>query len=152
VAASSHPDYGQELVEDWQRYMLPQFLATYGQPSQVLLKAFSDAPEGDKLLPFHLLLYYPQRGIMVRYIDLAEKRGEMLRLCLRQPGVAMWLWSPERTVTIEEIAAMRLGFPENELQFFRPLEAATGLSIEQFYQTFSQPANETCLETPADMW
>jgi len=33
-----------------------------------------------------------------------------------------------------------------------PLEEATGMSIEQFYQAFSQPDNQLCLYVPADLW
>ena len=151
VVASSHPDHRQELVEDMQRYSLSQLLADYGQPSQVLLKTFSGVPEG--LPPFHLLLYYPQQGIMVRYIDDAERSGETLRLCPRQPGVTLWLWAPGQGVHIADIADTGLGgFPKNELTYFRSLEEATGMSVEQFYETFVQPDAETCLETPADLW
>lgn len=151
VVASSHPDHRQELVEDMQRYSLSHLLADYGQPSQVLLKTFSGVPEG--LPPFHLLLYYPQQGIMVRYIDDAEKSGEMLRLCPRQPGITLWLWSPGQGVNIADIADTRLGgLPDDPFSYFHSLEEATGMSVEQFYETFVQPDTETCLETLADLW
>lgn len=146
--------YGQEVVNAWQRYMLPHFLAAYGQPSQVLLKTFSGVSGVPKVPPFHLLLYYPQQGIMVRYIDDAEKMEGTLRLCPQQsPGVTLWLWSPEQHMTLQDIADTGLGgFPDNELPSFQSVEEATGISVEQFYQTFVQPDNQTCLETPVDLW
>jgi hypothetical protein len=77
----------------------------------------------------------------------------MLRLCPKQPGITLWLWSPERRMTIMDIAIIGVeGFPENEVAYFRPLEEVTELSVEQFHQTFAQPDNDTCLQTPAELW
>jgi hypothetical protein len=42
--------------------------------------------------------------------------------------------------------------PIGGMSGFRPLEEATGMSVEQFYQSFVQPNNNRCLETPADLW
>ena len=56
-------------------------------------------------------------------------------------------------MTLEDIAKVGLGgFPNNELSNFYSLEEVTGMSVEQFYQTFVQAGNETCLEVPADLW
>jgi hypothetical protein len=144
------PGYEEEFAEDLDNYLLSQLLATYGQPSEVLLDTYLD-PEG--MYPFDLLLYYPEQGFMVRYTDLAEREGEMLRLCPKQPGITLWLWSPERRMTIMDIAIIGVeGFPENEVAYFRPLEEVTELSVEQFHQTFAQPDNDTCLQTPAELW
>jgi hypothetical protein len=144
------PDFEEEFAQDLGNYLLSQLLATYGQPSEVLLRTYLD-PEG--MYPFHLLLYYPEQGIMVRYIDLAERDGEILRFCPKQPGITLWLWSPERRMTIMDIAITGVeGFPEDEVAYFRPIDEVTEMSIERFYQTFAQSADDTCLETPADLW
>jgi hypothetical protein len=150
ILALGSPGYEKEFTEDLDNYLLSQLLATYGQPSEVLLRTYLD-PEG--MYPFHLLLYYPEQGIMVRYIDLAERDEETLRFCPKQPGITLWLWSPERKMTIMDIAVTgAAGFPENEVAYFRPLDEVTELSVEQFHQTFAQPADDTCLETPANLW
>jgi hypothetical protein len=150
ILALGSPGYEKEFAEDLDNYLLSQLLTTYGQPSQVLLQTYL-APNGT--YPFHLLLYYPEQGIMVRYIDLAERDGEILRFCPKQPGITLWLWSPERRMTIMDIAVIGLeGFPEDEVAYFRPVDEVTEMSIERFYQTFAQPADDTCLETPADLW
>jgi hypothetical protein len=44
------------------------------------------------------------------------------------------------------------GYTVNSVSEFLSVEEAAGMSIEQFYQTFVQPGNQTCLETPADLW
>ncbi len=33
-----------------------------------------------------------------------------------------------------------------------PLAQATEMDIETFYQTFKNPNNTECLETPAELW
>jgi len=146
--------YGDaQFAEDLKPYMLPQLLAVYGQPPQVFLKTYSNAPDR---LPFSLLLFYPDQGILVEYngpIGEEGKRygpigeGEMIRICPWRSEINLWLWSPERAMTIGRVTGDYI-----DVSDYRSLEEVTGMSIEQFYQTFSQPDNQTCLETPADLW
>jgi len=139
--------YGDaQFAEDWKRYMLPDILMAYGQPSQVFLGVYK-AP----WMPFDLLLFYPEKGFLVRYMAPAEREGRTFRMCPHKTDITLWLWSPERDMALEYIANVG-GFPTGDMSYFRSLEEATGMSIEQFYQTFSQPDNQTCLETPADLW
>jgi hypothetical protein len=144
-------DYGDaQLARDWSLYMLPQMLTTYGQPSEVFLETFTGTPDGGRP-PFSLLLFYPENGILVRYHGPAEKTGETLRLCPSQADVGPVLWSPEYSMTLDRLA--NLG---NELvgdmSGFHSLEEATGMSVDEFYQTFKNANKKTCFETPVDMW
>ncbi len=127
------------------RYMLPQLLATHGQPAEVRLRTFSSVPDGDEL-PFFLMLFYPHQGILVMYSGFTYERDGQIPVCPQQTGGVLWLWSPEREMAFEDFVPVEEG-PE-----YRSLEEATGWSIEQFYQTFVDPTNQTCLKTPADMW
>jgi hypothetical protein len=150
VGEDGYYAYGDpQFAKDWNSYLLPQMLVTYGQPAQIFLKTFSDTPAG--VLPFSLLLFYPEQGILVQYYGLAEEEGEQLRICPWQSEISLWLWSPEREMTLADIgrvAKERIGYINDYLS----LEEATGMSTEQFYQTFAQPASQACLETAADMW
>ncbi len=142
--------YGDaQFTNDWRPYTLPRMLADYGQPQQIFLRTFSDTPTG--WLPFNLLLFYPEQGIFVSYYGPAEKSEETLRACLDQTDIRLWLWSPEHTMSLERLVNMGSS-PIGDLSGFRSLEEATGMSVEQFYQSFVQPNHKTCLETPADMW
>jgi hypothetical protein len=146
--------YGDaQFAEDLESYMLPQLLAVYGQPPQVFLKTYSNAPDS---LPFSLLLLYPDRGILVKYNGpIGEEgkhygpieEGEMIRICPWRAEINLWLWSPDNAMTIDRVTGGYI-----DMDDYRSLEDATGMSIEQFYQTFSQPDNQTCLETPAELW
>lgn len=143
--------YGDaQLAKDWNLYRLPQMLTNYGQPSEVFLETFTGAPDGGRP-PFSLLLFYPEKGILVRYFGLVEKREKTLRVCLSQADVSLWLWSPEHSMTLDRLANLG-NEPISDMSGFRSLEEATGISVEQFYQSFAQPNNKRCFETPADMW
>jgi hypothetical protein len=54
-------------------------------------------------------------------------------------------------MTFEDIGRVATG-RVGDVGDYRSLEEATEMSIEQFYQIFVQPDNQTCLETPADLW
>jgi hypothetical protein len=64
----------------------------------------------------------------------------------------MWLWSPDRTMTLEDIAKIGQDFPVEEVPDFRSLEEVTDTSLEAFYTTFKDVNNRTCLKTPVNMW
>jgi len=87
----------------------------------------------------------------VRYHGPAQKLGKTLRLCPSQADVGLVLWSPEYSMTLDRLA--NLGNEVvGDMSWFRSLEEATGMSVEQFYQSFVQPNNKLCLETPTNMW
>ncbi len=137
---------------DLQQYMLPQLLTTYGQPKEILVRTFGSA-SGGGWIPFHLLLFYPQQGVLVNYQGPNEKTGDKLRWCPHKTSIALWLWSPERKLTLGELARIGLGgLSTEEMLAHRPLEEATGMSLEMFYKTFKDANNRTCLETPVDLW
>ena len=161
ISIRAVPERGEEFVygdaqfvKALKSYMLPQVLTVYGQPSQVFLRTHSGDLPG--WLPFSLLLSYPDQGILVEYdgpIGEEEKHygpleeGEVIRVCPWRSEINLWLWSPDNARTIARVTGGYIDVGD-----YRSLEEATGLSIEQFYQTFSQPDNQTCLETPADLW
>jgi hypothetical protein len=60
---------------------------------------------------------------------------------------------PEQYTNLEDVPSIgSYTYAADEMSGLHSLEDATGMSIEQFYQTFSQPDNQTCLQTPADLW
>lgn len=144
--------YGDaQFAQDFQHYMLPQLLNAYGQPTQAWLRTFRSVPEGT-FIPFNLLLFYPDQGILVRYYGPTERVKEQIRVCPDQADITLWLWSPEREMTLEDIANVSPEFPPEEVPAYRSLEEVTGMSVGTFYETFKTANNRVCLETPADMW
>ena len=138
---------------DSQNYTLPQLLAAYGQPTELWVRTFSMvADQDDGELPFFVLLHYQQRGIWAEYIGLTCTKDAQIPLCPQYAGVLLRLWSPGHGTALEDLDTIVDGISKAEAPYYRFLEEATNWSIEQFYQTFVQPDNQTCLETPADLW
>ena len=77
----------------------------------------------------------------------------MFRVCPHQVEITLYLGPPERSMALEDIPGIGgYTYAADEMSGLHSLEEAAGISIEQFYQIFVQPDNQTCLETPADMW
>ena len=36
-------------------------------------------------------------------------------------------------------------------QYYKPLEETTGMDLKTFYQTYSDPDTDICIETPAEL-
>lgn len=140
------------LGSNSQNYSLPEFLASYGQPDEVWIRTF-DEPR-DNVLPFYVALFYPRKGILVRYFDNAAKDGDRIRGCPQREEYwpLLWLWSPEQTMSFMEIAAQTATFGLDEEKAFLPLERSTGMDVVTFYETFKRPENQSCLETSANLW
>ncbi|MBI3731855.1 MAG: hypothetical protein HY259_00095 [Chloroflexi bacterium] len=64
--------------------------------------------------------------------------------------IRLYLWAPQTRSTFEDIQ-LRLAtfYGEN---YFRPLIEVTKLNVPTFYQTFKNPNNQTCIETPDAIW
>lgn len=128
-------------------YSLSTFLTTYGQPFEIWLSTYPTSIEND--LPFSVVLFYPAQGIVAIYGDNAERIGDLVRGCPQEEVVSVLkLWSPELNLTFEQVRSGSSALGRDYLS----LEESTGMDVEAFYQTFQNPDNTTCLETPADLW
>lgn len=150
------PLYGDaSFNQAFQYYLLPQILSNYGLPSQVLLAPFPDDPSRPdvKWHPFSLVLFYPDQRIFVEYISPREKRGNYFVSCPSKAQISLVVWSPESDLTLKDIV-QKAGTEINELNidYFRRVEEATSMSLNQFYQKFSDSQNTACLETPMELW
>jgi hypothetical protein len=63
------------------------------------------------------------------------------------------VWSPERALPLRTVV-QKAGSVINELNldYFKPVEEATSLTLNEFYDTFKNPENTACLETPQELW
>ena len=121
-------------------------LATYGPPSEVRV-------EGDEYLD--IFLFYPEQGFLLEYQTRngnTEWINGVARGCIRPNGVTyIVVWSPAETFTFSERLQQTTQFradPDPGL----PLEEATGMTIDTFYQTFRNAEPPLCLETPNSLW
>lgn len=132
-------------------YELSEFLRTYGSPTEVWLRTYNQAREGD--LQFDVVLFYPTQGILARYATQGQVVRSRIRGCPQQkPAAILALWSPQRELTFSEATNQTSEIRNEEWWPYRPLQEATGMDVKTFYQTFKKSNNSICLETPTDLW
>lgn len=129
-------------------FRLSKLLAEYGQPEKVYISTFKDAPEYPP--PFTTILYYPKYQFFATYVTDAQKIGDNLVSCLQSTNPWLDIWEINKIITYEEFEKSALGpDPTSPLQ---ELNDATNMSVKDFYQIFSNPQNNECIETPAKYW
>jgi len=128
-----------QFTQDWARYSLDQVLSRYGVPSRARIALALPVEPGG---PTYYILYvfYDNLGIGIRYLGPASEQGELLRTCFSFEDITLWLQSPESSTPLEHAIG------PDEWSFAVPLDEATGMSVEEFYETFRQPG--ACLEAP----
>ncbi|MDD5468087.1 MAG: hypothetical protein PHS96_09785 [Anaerolineales bacterium] len=156
MSGAMSPIYGELTFNTaFAYYLLPQMLSNYGPPSQVLLLPFPDDPERPNFTwqPFSLVLLYPEQGIIVEYVSQRETIGENFAGCPDKAHFSLGVWSPDSDLPLKTIV-QKAGMEIHELNidYFKPLEEATSLSLEEFYQIYKNPQNTQCIKTPISIW
>jgi hypothetical protein len=131
---------------------LNEFLNMFGQPGEAWIRTFGT--EYQSMIPFYLILFYPDQGILALYeSNDAKLNGDKVQKCFTQDTVyELALWPPEREYSFEEASSQTEGIKFDDSFPLFPLEEATGLDIGMFYQSFLNPDSSHCLETPAELW
>jgi hypothetical protein len=142
------PDYQQVFAN----YLLPKMLSDFGKPEEVWVRTFPGSPEGGPI-PFYVLLNYFQKGISVEYNGDVQNVGAEYSMCPQKAGINLFLWSPEKSdPNIVSKSRDEWFIRPDDFSGFQSLEKATGVTIEEFYQTFKSSQNQVCLTTQPDSW
>ena len=155
-ALDLRPIYGDVLfAQTFEYYMLPSILSTYGAPEQTLLATWQDDPDRPRIKtqPFSLVLFYPDQGFFVEYVTEREVIGNRYAGCPSKSHIYLGTWDPKKVLSLLYVA-QKAGSVINELNtdYFKSVEDATSLTLDEFYNTFKNPENTTCLETSKDLW
>jgi hypothetical protein len=134
------------------KYLLSEILISQGKPEQVYIYVIPikalDLPD------YYILLFYPEKGILVEYDGQSRQLGNDLRLCPQTAFVYLRLWAPEAGLSLKEAFSYdAFDSKENRLKFlnnFRPWDEISGKSIDDFVTTFT--SQNTCFNTPAALW
>jgi hypothetical protein len=148
---------GGELKTAWenplneqllQAYRLPSILSIYKQPGNILIFA----NEGWRY--FELVLDYSDQGFVIWYSAPLDSDGENFLGCPEKTFVKLYLWTPDLTRTWAE--GITGSGDKSEIDSlnrdFRSLEDVTSMNVDEFYDAFVNTNNETCLETPKELW
>ena len=130
---------------------LTAILNEYGQPNEIWVLT-ARAPMND-VLGFRLSLFYAQHHFMLEYGGDGEVVDGNVRGCLsgEEESLHLVAWSPEEELTFAETIE-GLHKPRRPIIYDLPLEEATGMSVEIFYETFKVANGPICLETPTGLW
>lgn len=132
-------DDDSRFAEDWQRYSLDQVLNRYGPPSRARIVLALPIDAGGPT-DYTLYMFYDELGVSVIYMGPATKKGEMLSTCFSFHNITLQLQPPESSTPLEQ------AIDPYEWDYAVPLDEATGMSMEEFYETFRQYG--ACLEAP----
>jgi hypothetical protein len=128
---------------------ISNFLSSVGPPEEVWVSASLGLYED--MHPFRVQLFYPHRGILVSFSDNANLVGNKLESCSQgDDGGTLFIWASGADKTFENWRYITRWGSYNAL--YLPLDAATGMDVETFYETFKKPTNQVCLRTTIDIW
>lgn len=131
---------------------LDELLTNYGIPDYVWLHTY---PYGPTTAPptVDLIVYYPEKGFWAHFQLIGELKGDLLRACPQSAHPRLLLW-PTREWTFDDLIQVTLGLyaPDAPKYPVLQIKDATSMDIEDFYNTFKNPDNQECIETPIDLW
>lgn len=133
-------------------YRLPEFLKNFGQPREIWVATYSRSREGS--LPFTVVLYYPDQGILARFGSEAKVEGDLIVGCPQEyPALNLVLWSPDRKyLSFEEAVNDTLRLSPFEQWGYQRLEEISNLDTGSFNEVYKAASNLECIHTEASYW
>ena len=134
-------------------YMLSKILSEFGRPASVVIHTSGKQISGSG--GFEILLFYPEQGIFVHYTTQMASEGANARGCPANAQVELELYPSGDVDTFDSAFSQTewaFAWPKlaNNLSW-KPIDEATSMSVEQFYETYRQPTDK-CIETPLKYW
>jgi len=134
------------------RFNLSDLLTEYEQPTEVYINTTSASPTGK--VPFSLVAYYAEEGILAFYHDNASVVGDKIHFCAKEKApINLQTWFPSsitnQKVKQEFIVALDYWIFDTGLY---PIQDVSNLTVEQFYLNFEDRNNTSCIITPSNRW
>jgi hypothetical protein len=141
-----------EFVTVWNRYALQPLLSRHGVPSQVHLNLAVGAPcAGVGNFPdYKMWVLYENQGVAIRYSGFALADNERWQVCpvfgqLKSIEIRLQAADGDAQLVDPESEVYDLG---GEFSVYGFLPDLAGMSVEAFYDSFSQPEPRTCIIAP----
>jgi hypothetical protein len=139
------PTFGKRV----EYYSLAHVLSEQGIPDSV--RIYIPRVEGYPIVAgiLEAALLYPEQGIWIKYAMSMYNNGNIIKGCPANAHIEMQLYpsgNPESFFSILE----KTGWGRTK-GGYKPLEEATSMSVEQFYEIFRNPTDK-CIETPTNLW
>lgn len=146
-------------LQKWHKYHLSQLLTEYGKPDEVWMHTSrTPGPPSGGSGPgsFTILYLYYRQGIVASFGSPVEGVGTsdvFLRGCFNDGPDSLFLWPPQAYQSFldfaKEVDLDELKYAEKLLL---PLDAATDMDIDTFYQTYSNSEFAPCIDTLENLW
>jgi hypothetical protein len=130
-----------------ERMSLASLLGRFGKPSEVLLLV-EPRVEPDQPIGYALLLAYDLHGFVIEYSGFIDSE-DPIRICSVKLNdyhlryVSLYMQDPQQTIV------ERNRFFLND---FQPLDQVTSMSLDEFFQAFSDYESSRCIETSYAIW
>ena len=99
-----------------------------------------------------LILVYPERQFVIKYIKATELKGDKVENCGRDEKIELIILdNKEQLLTLD---AINNAVETRNLHLdsrYRTIQEATGLSMNSFYEAVSA-FNDFCISTPVNIW
>jgi hypothetical protein len=142
-----------------QYYLPSNILTTYGRPSKVLIGGFyDDRQPADKAdWEFSVVLDYSDQGFVLEYLIYGKPDGKYFTGCpLDASFIHGWFVEHRANGKIENIIGTdgesMGGINPLNLSWFKPIETAASMTLDEFYDSFNDPTDKGCIRTPIDLW
>jgi len=121
----------------------------YGKPSILLFSTEPDLP-GDLFL--ELILVYPDQQFIIKFSKYAKLSDNQVTSCGQDSAIELIILdNKEQLLSMDTIANAEETKHLHVDSWHKPVEVATGITIDEFYETFRK-ANAPCVTTPTSVW
>ncbi len=130
-------------------YSLAHVLSEQGIPDSVMIAPSDPVSHPDDAGVFYIAFFYPNQGIWVNYTTSMHVTGNIIKGCPENAHIEMNLYpSGDPDSFFAHLKEINWWVQKD---WYKPIEEATSMTLEQFYETFRQPT-EKCIETPSKLW
>lgn len=130
-----------------------KLLSLFGQPSNVFINTTSASPTGK--VPFSVVIYYDTVGIIALYHDWATINNEKIYFCSKSVISVATDYRDSTTDDNSNFFDVFVGTIDywiyDDLGLL-PLQDSSNLSIEQFYLSFRDQNDDSCIVTSSETW
>jgi len=139
-------------------YTLASVLEEYGKPSSVLIAPYYKEDPGGvppSWIWYSVVLVYEEQGFLAEFIMPRRMIGDYYAACSNQMAELTIIgWDPSQSIELPEIVSVKSGLGINRtfVDYFKPLEEATSITLEDFFGLFRDPDSTECVYTPLELW
>lgn len=141
---------GNDLPTKAQNYTIPHLIQSLGIPSRILIE--TQNMEGLLFTGYSLILFYDDKGIGLKYSGSAEILRDAIMICpaakVTGNSVNLNLQNSTSKRRIDDLS----GLFGAQATFSLPIEKATDISIDDFYNMVIGNSSTKCFQTPKDKW